>query len=70
VVLDGGQLFAGSRGQLYRLDPATGQILWENGLTGMGWGIVSIAHSADGNLIAMEEKRQRYSARPKRGSVL
>jgi outer membrane protein assembly factor BamB len=58
-VLDGGQLFAGSKGRLYRLDPSTGQILWENGLAGMGWGLVSIAQAADGNLMAMEEKRRR-----------
>jgi outer membrane protein assembly factor BamB len=62
VVLDGGQLFAGSKGRLYRLDPSTGQILWENGLAGMGWGLVSIAQAANGNLMAMEEKRRQDEA--------
>jgi len=59
VVLDNGQLFAASKGRLYRLDPASGKILWENALTGMGWGLVSIATPAGGNLSAMEEKRRR-----------
>ena len=62
VVLDGDQLYAGSRGVLYRLDPATGEILWENGLTGMGWGVVSIAQSADSNRSAIEEKRRQDEA--------
>jgi outer membrane protein assembly factor BamB len=59
VVLDNGQLFAASKGRLYRLDPATGEILWENGLTGMGWGLVSIAQSGDGNWSLIQEKRRR-----------
>jgi len=58
VVLDGGQLFAASKGRLYCLDPATGRILWENGLTGMGWGLVSIAQSADGNRGEAEDERR------------
>jgi outer membrane protein assembly factor BamB len=62
VVRDGDQLFAASKGRLYRLDPATGGILWENGLAGMGWGLVSIAQSADGNRGAMEEKRRQDEA--------
>jgi outer membrane protein assembly factor BamB len=62
VVLDSGQLFAASKGRLYRLDPATGNILWENGLTGMGWGLVSIAQAGNGNLMAMEETRRQDEA--------
>jgi outer membrane protein assembly factor BamB len=62
VVLDGEQLFASSKGRLYRLDPTTGRILWENGLTGMGWGLVSIAQAGSGNLTAMEEKRRQDQA--------
>ena len=58
VVLDCGQLFAGSKGRLYRLDPATGTILWENGLTGMGWGLIAMAQSADGNRSIMQEKHR------------
>ena len=62
VVVDGEQLFAASKGRLYRLDPATGQILWENGLIGMGWGLVAIAQAGNGNLMAMEAKRRQDQA--------
>ena len=62
VVLEDGQLFAASKGRLYRLDPATGRILWENGLAGMGWGLVSMAHAGNGNLAAIEEKRRQDAA--------
>jgi outer membrane protein assembly factor BamB len=48
VMMVDGDLFAASKGRLYRLDPAGGAILWVNDLPGLGWGIVSIAgsHSA------------------------
>jgi outer membrane protein assembly factor BamB len=59
VVLDGGQLYAATMGLLYCLDPATGQVRWKNELSGMGFGLVTIAQSGDGNLFAMEEKRRR-----------
>jgi outer membrane protein assembly factor BamB len=62
LVLDGDELFAGSRGQIYRLDPATGRILWVNELPGKGWGLVTIAQAANGNLPAMAEKRRREDA--------
>ena len=62
VVLDGDGLYAASKGRLYRLDPATGRILWENELTGRGWGMVSIAQSADGNRGLMAEKRRQDEA--------
>jgi outer membrane protein assembly factor BamB len=62
VVLDDGQLFAATKGQLYCLDPATGRIRWNNELKGMGWGLITIAHATDGNLLSMEEKRRRDQA--------
>ena len=62
VLLDGDQLYAASKGRLYRLDPSTGKILWENGLAGKGWGLVSIASAENGNLLAMEEKRRQDEA--------
>jgi outer membrane protein assembly factor BamB len=48
VMIVDGDLFAASKGRLYRLDPVTGDVLWRNDLPGLGWGIVSIAgsHSA------------------------
>ena len=62
VMLDAGQLFAATKGRLYSLDPATGQIRWKNELAGLGFGLVSIAQAADGNVSVMEEKRRRDQA--------
>jgi len=61
VVLDGGQLYAATKGELYRLDPDTGEIRWKNELTGMGWGLITIAQ-AGADPIAMEEQRRRDQA--------
>jgi outer membrane protein assembly factor BamB len=43
VVLDGGDVFAGTKGRLFCLDAATGTVRWQNDLKGLGWGLVSIA---------------------------
>jgi outer membrane protein assembly factor BamB len=61
VVLDGGQLYAATRGELYCLDPDTGEIRWRNELSGMGWGLITIAQ-AGADPTAMEEKRRRDQA--------
>ena len=45
VMLVDGDLFAASKGRLYRLDPASGAVLWCNDLPGLGWNSVSIAGS-------------------------
>lgn len=62
VVLDSGDLYAANRGELFCLDPATGHIRWRNEMKGMGWGLISIAQAADGNLSVMEEKHRRDQA--------
>ncbi len=62
VVLDKGQLFAATKGELYCLDPATGHIRWKNELKGMGWGLIAIAPSADGNWSVIEEKHRQDQA--------
>jgi hypothetical protein len=38
VVFQDGDLYATTKGELFRLDPATGKILWQNPLKGLGWG--------------------------------
>ena len=43
VLWDGEVLIAASGGEAYRLDPATGAVLWNNKLKGLGRGIVSLA---------------------------
>ena len=54
-----GDLYAASKGRLYRIDPAGGAILWRNDLPGLGWGIVSIAGSHSGGAA---EKGKRDAA--------
>ena len=61
VVLDGNNLFATTRGEIFCLDPQGGGIRWHNPLKGYGLGLVTIA--ADGvapNTAAIAaEKRRR-----------
>ncbi|HKW11834.1 MAG TPA: PQQ-binding-like beta-propeller repeat protein [Gemmatimonadaceae bacterium] len=66
VLWDGEALFAANAGEMWRLDPEHGNVLWHNELKGMGRGIVSLASSrlaqtsADATLLA--EKRRREIA--------
>ena len=43
VVWDGASLFAASGGEVWRLDPLTGDFIWHNELKGLGRGLLSIA---------------------------
>jgi outer membrane protein assembly factor BamB len=43
VVLDGNDLFAATRGEIFCLDPQTGGIRWHNPLRGYGLGLITIA---------------------------
>src|SRR5437870_11372459 len=58
VVLQNADLFASSRGRLYRLDPATGAIQGCNELAGLGWGIVTIAGAPQVAVGAAQQKRR------------
>jgi outer membrane protein assembly factor BamB len=67
VLWNGEALFAANAGEMWRLDPEHGDILWHNELKGMGRGVVSLASSrlaqtsaADATLLA--EKRRRDAA--------
>ena len=61
VVLDGINLYAATRGEIFCLDPQTGAIRWHNPLKGYGWGLVSIAgEGIDQNISPLTaEKRRR-----------
>jgi outer membrane protein assembly factor BamB len=61
VAVDGRDVFATSRGQLYCLETSTGTIRWQNELKGLGWGLVSIAGS--GAVTSAEAERQQRTAR-------
>jgi outer membrane protein assembly factor BamB len=59
VVLEDGALYAAARGEMYCLDPGTGEIRWKNPLTGLGWGLVTIASAPDSLAVVMREKKRR-----------
>ena len=66
VFWDSEALFAAAGGEIWRLDPKQGDVLWHNEMKGMGRGMVSIASSrrastsTDFELAA--EKRRRDAA--------
>ena len=45
VLWDGDALIAANSGEVFRLDPGNGAVLWHNPLKGLGRGIVSLASS-------------------------
>lgn len=63
VFWDGESLFAANSGEVWRIDPETGNLLWHNELKGMGRGLVSLATSRHPNTSAgtdlAAEKRRR-----------
>jgi outer membrane protein assembly factor BamB len=57
------ELYAATKGELYCLEPATGQIRWHNPLEGMGLGLVSIAApGSQANPVAMAKHKQGEDA--------
>lgn len=43
VLWDGENLFAANNGEVFRLDPASGAIVWKNPMKGLRTGVVSLA---------------------------
>jgi hypothetical protein len=62
LTLEGGDVFAASKGRLYRLDASTGEIRWCNELPGLGWGIVSIAGASQATAAAEKQRRDAAAA--------
>jgi len=62
VALDGGDLFAASKGRLYRLDPATGEIQRWNEFSGLRYGLGAIAGASPGAAAAAEKQRRDAAA--------
>ena len=60
---DGEALFASNAGEVWRLDPETGNAMWHNELKGLGRGLVSMASSrrasttADADFAAQKRRR-------------
>ncbi len=59
VVLQDGDLYATAKGELFCLDPSTGDIRWQNPLKGLGWGFITIATSGSQQAIIMRDKKRR-----------
>jgi outer membrane protein assembly factor BamB len=68
VLWDGEALFAANGGEVWRLDPERGQVLWHNELKGLGRGLVSLASSrrasgtAETDLVAQKKRRDAAAA--------
>lgn len=62
LVIDDDNLYATTKGEIYCLNPANGELRWHNKLSGMGWGLVAIATTNGGQAISLAEKRRREQA--------
>jgi len=67
VYWDGEALLAANSGEVWRLDPANGGIVWHNELKGLGRGLVSLATSrrsgsSTSGDVAAEKKRRDAAA--------
>jgi hypothetical protein len=59
VVLDQGELYATTQGEVFRLDPSSGGIHWNNRLPGMGRGLITVASAVNQQAIPIREMQQR-----------
>ena len=68
VCWDGDALIAANSGELFRLNPATGKVLWHNEMKGLGLGLVSIASErmpvsgADTAIVTAKRQRDAEAA--------
>lgn len=69
VVRDAEGLFAAFAGEIFALDPATGQILWHDPMKGLGTGLATIATDLGGSSqVTMLEAQRAQEAAAKSGS--
>src|SRR5882724_11636586 len=62
AVMEDERIFATTNGEIYCLDPITGDVLWHNKLKGYGTGLATIATSeniGNGSTATMVENRRR-----------
>ena len=68
VLWDGEALIAANSGEIWRLDPLSGAVIWQNELKGFGRGLVSLASSrratssSDSDSAASKKKRDQDAA--------
>ena len=59
VVLENSELYAATRGEVFRLDPSSGDIRWHNKLPGLGRGLITFAGAEGQQTLPIREKQQR-----------
>ena len=62
VVLDGGDLYAATHGELFCLDAAAGHVRWHNPLKGLGWGLVTIAGNQQTVVLRAKQQQEEAAA--------
>jgi outer membrane protein assembly factor BamB len=64
VFWDGEALFAATAGEIWRMEPDTGDLLWHNKMRGLGQGLVSLAstHAPGGSDPSVEHYRRLTQA--------
>lgn len=66
VLWDGDGLFAASQGEVFRLDPGKGSVLWTNPMKGLGLGVVGLASTrraeSNASYETIAEQKQREAA--------
>ena len=73
VAVQNGAVLASCYGEIFCLDPLTGDALWHNPLKGFGLGLATIAtehNPGDGNAPVLAEKRRRDEAAAASGAVV
>ena len=68
VVLNGGDLFAATHGELYCLDIATGHVRWHTPLKKLGRGLVTIAGNQQ--TVVLQAKRQQQEGAADAGMLI
>ena len=72
VMLDANNVYATTHGEVFCLDPETGDGRWHNPLKGYGWGLSSMATQGavpDLQAIVMAERRRREQQAAAAGST-
>jgi hypothetical protein len=59
VVVDGAEVYASTKGEIFRLDPGSGAIMWRNTLPGLGWGLITVGTSANQQVVSLREKQRQ-----------
>jgi len=60
LMVEADKVFAVNRGEMFCLDAASGNILWHDELSGMGYGLASIAtRNNSANVAALAEEHHR-----------